>query len=192
MNICVYGASSNTISYSYIAAGEEFGKKLADNGHSLIYGGGANGMMGAFARGIKAKNGKIIGVVPSFLNVDGILFDGCTEMIYTDTMRERKQVMEQKADAFLMTPGGIGTFDEFFEILTLKQLGRHKKPIAVFNVNGYFDSIIRMFEKAVNENFVPEKNLSLFFVSDNPQKITEYFENYVPDDFSPEFLKNIK
>lgn len=192
MNICVYGASSNTISYSYIAAGEEFGKKLADNGHSLIYGGGANGMMGAFARGMKAKNGKIIGVVPSFLNVDGILFDGCTEMIYTDTMRERKQVMEQKADAFLMTPGGIGTFDEFFEILTLKQLGRHKKPIAVFNVNGYFDSIIRMFEKAVNENFVPEKNLSLFFVSDNPQKITDYFENYVPDDFSPEFLKNIK
>lgn len=191
MNICVYGASSNTISYSYIAAGEEFGKKLAESGHSMIYGGGANGMMGAFARGIKSGNGKIIGVVPSFLNVDGILFDGCTDMIYTDNMRERKQVMEQRADAFLMTPGGIGTFDEFFEILTLKQLGRHKKPIAVFNVNGYFDSIIKMLEKAVKENFIPEKNLSIFFVSDNPQKITDYFENYVPDDFSPEFLKNI-
>ena len=192
MNICVYGASSNNIDKSYIIAMENLGCEMAKRGHTLVFGGGANGLMGAVARGMTKGGGKIVGISPKFFDVDGVLYDKCTEFIYTETMRERKQLLEDMSEGFIVMPGGPGTLDEYFETLCLRQIGQHNKPMAVFNVNGYFDSIIRMFEKAVNENFVPEKSLSLFFVSDNPQKITDYFENYVPDDFSPEFLKNIK
>ena len=101
-----------------------------------MYGAGANGLMGAVARGVCEENGTIIGVTPSFFNVDGILFENVSELITTETMRERKQIMEDKADAFIVTPGGIGTLEEFFEILTLKQLGRHGKAIVIFNQNG--------------------------------------------------------
>ena len=90
---------------------------MADRGHNLVYGAGGQGLMGAVARGVHEKNGNIVGVVPSFFNVDGVLFGDCNELIFTETMRERKQIMEDRSDAFIMTPGGIGTFEEFFEIL---------------------------------------------------------------------------
>ena len=149
MRICLYGASSNQIDEKYIEQTEEFGRILATHGHSLVYGGGAQGLMGAAARGVHEKNGFILGIAPSFFQVDGILFDQCSEFIYTETMRERKQIMEHRAEAFVMVPGGIGTFDEFFEIITLKQLGRHNKPVAIFNINGYYDSLVAMLENAV-------------------------------------------
>ena len=133
MVICVYGASSDTIHPDFLKAGEALGSAMARRGHSLVFGGGGHGLMGAVARGVASSGGSITGVAPRFFNVDGVLFDGCTEFVYTDTMRERKAIMEERADAFLMTPGGIGTFEEFFEILTLRQLGRHNKPISVLN-----------------------------------------------------------
>ena len=177
MKICLYGASSNDIPPLYISSTEKLGEEIAKRGHSLIYGGGAKGLMGAAARGVVSKGGSVIGVAPSFFNADGVLFKGCSEIIYTETMRERKQIMEDNADAFVMVPGGIGTFDEFFEIITLKQLGRHNKQIAIFNINGYFDEIIAMLEKAVNQGFMTEKNLSLAPVFSDPRKLVEYLEN---------------
>lgn len=171
MNICVYGASSNLIRGEYIAAGEKLGYALAEKRHSLIFGGGAGGMMGAVARGAFSCGGAIIGIVPEFFNVDGVIFDGCTELIFTDTMRTRKQKMENMADAFVMLPGGIGTFDEFFEILTLKQLGRHGKPVAVLNTEGYFDELLKMLEKAVKENFMLDRCMELFSLSESPEEI---------------------
>ena len=191
MNICVYGASSDKIDESYIKSGESFGKKLAKSGHSLIFGGGACGMMGAFARGFYEEKGEIIGIVPEFLNVDGILFDHCTKMLYTGTMRERKQLLESSSDAFIVSPGGIGTYDEFFEILTLKQLCRHDKPIAIFNVNGYFDSLSLMLKRAVDDKFMTQNNTSLFFLSDSEDDIIDYFNNYTQTDFKPENFKDI-
>ena len=122
MNVCLYGASSTQIADSYITATEKLGEALAAAGHSLVYGAGGSGLMGAVARGMTRGNGTIIGVVPSFFKVDGILYDGCTEVVFTDTMRERKQIMEERSDAFVVAPGGIGTYEEFFEIYTLKQL----------------------------------------------------------------------
>ena len=177
MNICVYGASSNAIAKSYINPTEELGAKIAERGHTLIYGGGAAGLMGAAARGVYARGGKIIGVVPSFLNVDGILFDNCDELIFTETMRERKQLMEEKSEAFIMTPGGLGTFDEFFEILTLKQLGRHSKPIAVFNINGYFDSLIAQLKNAVHKQFMTTESVELCLFTDSADKLLDYLED---------------
>ena len=184
MNICLYGASSNTIDEKYIKQTEAFGEILAERGHTLVYGAGAGGLMGAAARGVQKKGGKIIGVAPSFFNVDGILFEDCTEMIYTETMRERKGIMEQKADAFVMVPGGIGTFDEFFEILTLKQLGRHNKPIAIFNQNGYYDSITALLENAIKEGFMTEKNRELLGVFEKAEELLSYFENYKSEEVS--------
>lgn len=176
MNICVYGASSNAISDEYFTAGERLGKALAKGGHTLVFGAGAGGMMGACARGAFSEGGQIIGISPEFFNVDGILFENCTELILTDTMRSRKQKMEELADAFVMLPGGLGTFDEFFEILTLKQLGRHNKPMGVLNIKGYFDALTLMLEKAVSEKFMLDECLSLFTVSENAEKLISALE----------------
>ena len=114
MVICIYGASSDQIDPAYLRAGEELGLAMARRGHSLVFGGGGHGLMGAVARGMTQGGGSITGVAPRFFNVDGSLYDGCTEFLYTDTMRERKALMEERADAFVMTPGGIGTYEEFF------------------------------------------------------------------------------
>ncbi len=176
MNICVYGASSNKIDQSYIKHGEQLGRVIAERKHTLIFGGGANGLMGAAARGVYEKGGRIIGVAPGFFNVDGILFENCDELIRTETMRERKQKMEDLADGFIMTPGGIGTFEEFFEILTLKQLGRHQKPIAVLDTNGYYDSLVQMMQDAVEGEFMTESCLSLYGIFSSPEEAVKYIE----------------
>ena len=178
MNICVYGASSSTIDKNYIVNTEELGRKIATRGHKLVYGAGAQGLMGAVARGVHEKDGYIIGVSPSYFNVDGILFEDCDEMIYTDTMRERKQIMEDNSDAFIMTPGGMGTFEEFFEILTLKQVGRHKKPIAVYNIGGYYDAMEAMIQNAIKGNFMTEACSQLYKTFTDMDEMLDYLETY--------------
>lgn len=191
MNICLYGASSNDIDKSFISASEKLGRKMAQRSHTLIYGGGAGGVMGGVARGVTSGGGKVVGIVPSFLNVDGMLYDKCDEMIKTATMRERKQLMEEKADAFIMAPGGIGTFDEFFEMLTLKQLSRHTKAIAVFNVNGYFDSLTSLMESAISENFIKSECRKLYSVFSDIDGMLDYIETYVGKDLNILKFKNI-
>ena len=173
MFVCLYGASSNQISSEYICLTETLGSMLADAGYSLVYGAGGAGLMGAAARGFKEKNGYVIGVVPRFLQVDGILYPHCDEIIFTETMRQRKQAMEEKADAFIVTPGGIGTFEEFFEIYTLKQLGRHRKPIIVYNINGYYDAMLAMLSTAVEQSFMRETSMQLITVVDTPQEVVK-------------------
>lgn len=192
MKVCIYGASSNVIDKTFLDAGEELGSALAQSNYSLIFGGGANGLMGAVARGAYSKNGEIIGICPSFFNVDGALFQNCTQMIYTETMRERKKMLEEMSDAFIVTPGGIGTFDEFFEIYTLRQLGIHKKPIVIFNTDGYYNSLIDMLDNAVDKKFMPDANMNLLFVSDNVQEILNHIENYNSDDYKSSEFKFIK
>lgn len=191
MKICVYGASSNDIDAKYIFAGEDFGRAMANAGHGMVFGGGANGMMGAAARGMTSCGGEIIGVVPKFFDVDGMLYDKCTEMIYTDTMRERKQIMEEKSDAFVMLPGGIGTFDEFFEILTLRQVGRHAKAIGVLNVSGYYDDILNMLTKAVSEKFMTQSTIDLFVVSEDPNTLVSMMEQQVENNNKPAIYKKL-
>ena len=192
MKICIYGASSNIIDESFISAGELLGETLAQKNHAVVFGGGAAGLMGAVARGAHNKNGKTIGICPSFFNVDGALFTECSEMIYTETMRERKQLLEEMSDAFIITPGGIGTFDEFFEIYTLRQLGVHQKPIAIYNTDGYYDSLIDMLNNTIDKKFMPNANMDLLFISDDPNEIIEHIENYNPADYEAAQFKFIK
>ncbi len=137
--ICLYGAASDRISDDYrddvFALGAEMGKR----GHKMIYGAGATGLMGAAARGMDSVGGHVIGVTPHFMHELEPVYD-CTELINTETMAERKNIMEKYGEAFVIVPGGIGTFDEFFQVLTLKELGRlGKKPIVLFNVDGYYN-----------------------------------------------------
>lgn len=192
MNICLYGASSTEIDNSYISATEDLGKKMALRGHSLVYGGGASGLMGAAARGVVSGGGKVIGVAPSFFQVDGVLFQNCTEFIYTKTMRERKQIMEEKSNAFIVTPGGIGTFDEFFEIFSLKQLGQHEKAVAIFNINGYFNSLKNMLDFAVNEKFMTEASRDLVPFFEKADDLLDYLQNYKPGQCDFSVLRKVK
>lgn len=192
MNICIYGASSNIIDKTYILETELLGKEMAIRGHSLVYGGGGEGLMGAAARGFHEKNGKIIGVAPSFFKVDGVLYEHCDEFIYTENMRQRKEIMENKSDAFVVTPGGIGTFDEFFEIYTLRQLCRHNKPIAIYNINGYFNPLLEMLERAVEQKFMKSASTQLFGVFDSPAELCDYLENYSAEALDINQFKNIR
>lgn len=191
MNICLYGASSPALDRAYFDAAEEFGRLLAKNGHTLVYGGGAQGVMGAAARGAADAGGKITGIAPNFLNVDGILFDRCTEFILTDTMAERKAAMIAHADAFVMAPGGFGTLEEFFEVLTLKQLGRHNPAIAVLNTNGYYNKLQAFVQEAVEQNFVREVCLRLYTLCDTPEQALACLESFRPDALDVRHLKNI-
>ena len=192
MNICVYGASSTKIDKSYTDANYKLGELIAKQNHTVVYGGGACGMMGAVARGSRDNGGGVIGISPSFFKVDGSLYDNCTEFIYTETMRERKQLLEDKSDGFIISPGGIGTLDEFFEIFTLRQLSKHLKPIVIFNVNNYFDYLIKFLDLCIEQKFMSEKNKDLFFVTDEPQAAIDYIVNYVPTEIKLKDLKDVK
>lgn len=178
MRICVYGAASPTIDPEYIELVEQMGKALALRGHSLVFGGGGNGLMGAAARGVRSGGGYILGVIPKFFDEENVeeICDFCNELIEPDTMRQRKQIMEDNADAFIVVPGGIGTFEEFFEILTLKQLCRHNKPIAIYNLKGYYNEMNTVMQMAIKKNFVRENCLDLYRTTDSLDELFEYIE----------------
>jgi len=176
MNICVFGASSNDIDQVYILAGEQLGREMAARKHALVFGGGQTGLMGAVVRGVNQGGGRSTGIAPAFFNLPGVLFADCTEFIFTETMRERKDLMDKKSDAFIMTPGGIGTMEEFFEIFTLKQLGRHSKPIGILNVNGYYDELISMLIHTAEKGFMDMKCMDLLCVAEDPVELLDKME----------------
>lgn len=189
MRFCIYGAASNRIDDKYILAGEALGKAMAKAGHGMVFGGGASGLMGAAARGMTAGGAsEIIGIAPSFFDVDGVLYPGCTEMIYTETMRERKQKMEEMADGFIITPGGVGTMDEFFETLTFKSLGLHDKPIGVLNVDHFYDDLEKLIEKMAGGNFLRQGIQEMFFIGEDPEELVREMEKQSKTVFAkPEF-----
>lgn len=191
MNIAVYGAASSLIDNSYKQAGIELGRKMTERKMGLVFGGGANGMMGATAEGVYEKEGYILGVVPSFFKEANseVSFKNCSEYIYTDTMRERKRQMEEHCDAFIITPGGIGTLDEFFEILTLKQLGRHNKAIVLYNINGFYDELDKMMTKYIEEQFITDDCKELYKVFTDVDEMLKYIEEYDPEDIDLDRVK---
>lgn len=182
MKICVYGAASSLIDETFIKTGEELGRKMVERGHSLVFGGGKNGMMGAPARGVYQSGGHIIGIAPRFFeeNNPEIAYENCTEFIRTETMRERKRLLDELSDAFIVTPGGVGTFDEFFEVLTLKQLGRHNKAIVIFNIDGYYDNMLKMLEVSIDKKFITKDCVDLYKVTTTVDETLDYIEKYDP------------
>lgn len=178
MVVTVFGASSCELAQVYYDAAFELGAMLASRGHTMVYGGGRSGLMGAAARGMTSGGGRIIGIAPRFFDQPGILYEGNTEMIFTETMGERKKLMEDRAEAFITLPGGIGTFEEFFEALTLKQLGRHAKAMAVLNVNGCYDALDAMMRRSVEERFTPADGYALYKSFTDSSAMLDYVEAY--------------
>ena len=174
MKICVYAASSEGSAPEFAAAARDLGGLLARGGHSMVFGGGARGLMGECARGAAEQGGEIIGVAPRFFDEPGILFPGCSRFVFTETMAERKSRMAAESDAFLALPGGIGTFEEFFETLTLKQLGRHGKPMALIDTLGYYAPLNAMLERAVASGFLARRCLELFRLCRTPEEALDH------------------
>ena len=180
MNICIFGASGRELEESYYAGAELLGSPIAQQGHAPVFRGGREGLMGAAARGAHKYGGDIIGIVPKFFDEPGIIYEHCTELVFTETVRERKQLMEERSEACVVLPGGIGTFEEFFEMLTLKQLGRSDRAIVVLNTNNYYGPMQHMLEDTARQRFMSRGCLELYGLADTPDKALDYIARYVP------------
>ena len=192
MKICIFGASSAAIAPIYIKKVEELAEKMARRGHSLVFGAGATGVMGAAARGTKRGGGHIHGVIPEFFREERVeqIFAECDELTWTQTMAQRKTKMEDEADAFIIAPGGIGTLEEFFEVITLKQLGRHHKAIAMLNIDGYYDTMEQFMREMAQKHFLAAGCLNMYAWFTDADKLLDYLESYVPDSTPWRALKN--
>jgi len=153
-SVCVYCGSSPGTDPAFLGGARAFGKILADRGVALVYGGGSNGLMGELAKTVHDSGGKVIGVIPEFLRAREIAFTGAQELIVTDTMHTRKQIMFDRADAFVALPGGIGTLEELVEQLTWSQLGHHRKPIALANINGFWEPLCELIDHMKKLGFI--------------------------------------
>ncbi len=183
MTICVYGAASNQIDSVFITETEKLGEEIARRHHQIIYGGGASGVMGACARGAAREGGAVIGVVPNFMDEFEVINTNCTQIIRTETMSQRKDTMEHHADAFIIAPGGIGTFDEFFQILTLVELKRKNAPIAIYNTDGYYDDLITFMKKCTDKGFIRERTLTFFRVCSTAKETVDALEEMKSQQF---------
>ena len=163
-SICVYCGSRPGNHPEFSAVATQVGTWIGAHGGQLVYGGGRNGLMGTVADATLAAGGRVIGVIPKALVDKEQAHHGCTELHIVDTMHERKRIMAEHADAFLALPGGIGTFEEFFEVWTWRQLGYHDKPIGLLNLNGYYDSLLAFLQSSVSSGFMSSSLMSLISV----------------------------
>jgi uncharacterized protein (TIGR00730 family) len=163
--LCVYCASSDRLDPKYVAAATELGRELVARGWGLVYGGGKTGLMGAVARAAKASGGRVVGVIPEFMKAKELAYDEADEIVTVVTMRERKLLMETRADAFVALPGGFGTLEEIMEILTLRQLNVVKKPCVFLNQDGFYDPLFTLFETMLRDQFFKPSNLDIFRIA---------------------------
>ncbi len=176
MKVCLYGSGSKRTPSEFTDVGYELGLKIALNNHSLVFGGGNDGMMGAVAKGVYDNGGKITSISPWWINEFDDPFDGYDECIKTDSMDERKKLFLEKSDVFIIVPGGIGTLDEFFEVLTLKYLNRHSKRIILFNINHFYDKMIDMLHQMHDEGLIREGALDIFVVANSMDEVFEFIQ----------------
>lgn len=179
-SIAVYCGSSNGASKVYIEEAKKFGKELAKRDITLVYGGASVGIMGAVADAVLDEGGKVIGVMPSFLDEREISHQKLSELILVDSMHERKKTMADLAEGFIALPGGPGTMEEFFEVFTWAQLGLHQKPCGLLNIHHYYDPLIEFFRHMINEQFLHEKYRSMIIVENEPEKLLDRFASYEP------------
>lgn len=176
--ITVFCGSSFGTDEIYKQQAIQLGETLAESNIELVYGGANVGLMGALADGALNKGGKVIGVLPDFLRSKEIAHKGLTELILVDSMHERKTKMNDLCDGVIALPGGFGTLEELFEMVTWAQLGLHKKPIAILNINSFYDSLIEMIQIMVNKGFLKEANQQMLLVSDTIEDLLYKMKNY--------------
>lgn len=183
-SLCVYCASSDRLEPKYYAAAAELGAELARRQWTLVYGGGRTGLMGAVARGVKTGGGRVVGVIPEFMKRRELEFTEADELISVLTMRERKMLMETRADAFLALPGGWGTLEELLEILTLAHLETLRKPVVILNLDDFYDDLLRFFDRIVAEKFMHPTIRGKYAVARTVAEIFPLIEhwNHAPGD----------
>lgn len=186
--VCVFCGSSEGLRTEYRHAAEQLGRLLARGGHTLVYGGGSVGLMGALADATLAAGGRVIGVIPKALAVREVAHGGLTELRVVATMHERKALMADLADAFVALPGGFGTLDELFEVVTGAQLGIHGKPIGLLDVAGYFGPLIQLVERAIGEGFIEAEHRGLILVAADPKTLLERLARQEPPPSAGGFL----
>lgn len=188
MIICVYSSSSNIIDRAYFSEAYKLGAEIAKRGDSFIYGGGMLGLMGECAKGVHDHGGRVIGVIPKALNIKGVVYESCDELIVTEDMRERKKIMDERSDAVIAMPGGFGTLEELLEMITLKQLRYHSKPLAILNTRGFYDELIAMFEKIISQRFAKQEMRELYFIDSEIEKILDYIDSYEPIELDDKWI----
>lgn len=181
-NICVYCGSRESNNPRFPELAQKAGREIARRNWGVVYGGGKVGMMGKLADAALDSNGEVFGVIPTRLKKAEVAHTELTDLHETQDMHTRKALMESLSDAFLILPGGFGTLDEFFEILTWKQLGIHNKPIFLLNSEGYFDGLVNFTENAIQYDFIRKKSLKLFKVCTNIDSCIEMLERFFEED----------
>jgi uncharacterized protein (TIGR00730 family) len=176
--VCVYCGSSSGRRPEYSYAARSLAKALTLRGIGLVYGGASVGIMGEIADAVLAGGGEVIGVIPQALVDKEVAHNGLTELKVVGSMHERKQVMMDLSDGFIALPGGLGTQEELFEVLTWSQLGFHKKPCGLLNVEGYYDKLCSFLDHAVDEQFVKTHHREMLLVDDSPEKLLTLMEAY--------------
>lgn len=179
-NIAVFCGSSFGKNDIYTEQAELLGEAIAKKGLGLVYGGAKVGLMGVIANAALDAGGKVIGVLPRFLQTKEIAHTELTELILVDTMHDRKAKMSELCDGVIAIPGGYGTMEEFFELLTWGQLGLHKKPVAILNINGFYNGLITLIDNMVNQGFLKQFNRDMLLVDVDIDKLLAKMENYTP------------
>jgi uncharacterized protein (TIGR00730 family) len=180
MNITVFSSSSDAVDPVFFEVARELGRRIAERGDALIYGGTNVGLMGALAKSAQESGARIIGVIPKYLDERGIAFNEVDELILTSNLRERKAIMEERADAFVVLPGGFGTLEEAVEIITLKQLQQHRKAIVILNADGFYDPLHVLFEHFFEQHFAKAASRALYHFAASVEDAFTYLDSYVP------------
>ncbi|WP_334126793.1 TIGR00730 family Rossman fold protein [Empedobacter brevis] len=177
--LTVFCGSSNGSNKVFINEAYKLGKKLVENEIELVYGGANVGLMGIIADSVLENKGVAIGVLPHFLKKVEVEYKGLSKLILVDSMHERKAKMNQLSDGVITLPGGFGTLEEFFEMLTWAQLGLHKKPIAIYNIDGFYDDLLLFIKSMVTKGFLKQENYDMLIVSDDLDDLFDQIKNYV-------------
>ena len=186
--ICVFCGSNHGARSAYTDAAQQLGKALVSQGMGLVYGGGSIGMMTVVADAVLKEKGEVIGVIPHALSSKEFAHNGLTELHLVSSMHERKAMMAELSDAFIAMPGGFGTLDEFFEIITWAQLGLHTKPIGLLNVGGYFDWLLKFVDYMLQERFISAEHRQLIITSQDPEELLSALIRYKPSQQIPKVI----
>lgn len=188
MDICVFCSSSNAIDNRYFEAAEKLGHLISLRNHSLVYGGANVGLMEKVAITVRQNKGRILGVIPQKIYDKNLGSEHPDEIQITKTMDERKALMRERSDAFIALPGGFGTLEEVIEVITLKQLDYHRKPIVFINTLGFFNDLFAQFQKSFDESFAKESYRNLYHIANSPEEAIDYIENYTFEDLGPKWF----
>ncbi len=188
--ICVFSSSSDNLEKKYYDLAESLGVEMGKNSYDLIHGAGIVGLMGTLMRSVYESNCKVTGVVPEKLNKGSIVNDKLQKLVVTADMKDRKEYMRAHASAFIALPGGFGTLEEILEVITLKQLQYHNKPIVIINYNGFYDNLLALFETFYQQQFANKVYQKLYYVCDNPKDAIDYIKNYKAIEIHDKYLND--